>query len=203
MNAELVTKVLETGLTPESYLEIMERRTELDPADFEGVEAERVSFAQINLQRSGRLLRSWKPSDKTATLLGRLTTSQLWLVLTEPWCGDSAQCLPILQILAETNPAITVRYLLRDDNLDIMDRYLTNGKRGIPLLVALDDSGDELYRWGPRPAVVQRVFDAGTDEGLDKQAKLERIHLFYGRDRGHALEEEFHDLVAAFLDGTP
>lgn len=203
MNAEFVATIRDAGLTPAAYQEVLEQRAALDPADFEGLEAERVSFARLNLHRTERIRRTWRPSPGLAAAAARLEDSQLWLSLTEPWCGDSAQCLPCLEILAETNPNITMRMLLRDENPEVMDRYLTNGKRGIPLLVALDDSGDELYRWGPRPAVVQGVFDAGTDEGLDKQAKLERIHLFYGRDRGHALEEEFHDLVAAFLDGTP
>lgn len=203
MNAEFVTTIRQTGLTPEAYLEIMENRAGLDPADFEEEEALRVSFAQLNLHRAGRIRRTWKPTEETLALVARIDTPQLWLVLTEPWCGDSAQNLPCLEILAEANPRITIRFLLRDDNLDVMDRYLTGGKRSIPILVTLDEQGKELFRWGPRPAAVQEVFEAATDEGLEKQAKLEKIHLVYGRDRGRALEAEMQALLAAHLEGAP
>lgn len=203
MNADVISVLRESGLTPKAYQEILEQRAGLDPADFYGLEAERVSFAPINLQRTGRIRRTWKPSPELAGLVRRIETPQTWLILTEPWCGDSAQCLPCLDILAEFNPLITVRFLLRDDNPDVMDLFLTNGKRSIPILVALDEAGAEQFRWGPRPAGAQAVFDAATAEGLDKPAKLEKLHLFYGRDRGRALDAEMTSLLAAYLDGTP
>jgi len=201
LKAEFAVAVLETGLTPEAYRIVMEKSAGLDPTDFEGLEAERVAFAELNLKRTERLQRHWRPSEALASLMGRLDHPQLWMVLTEPWCGDSAHCLPCLEILAESSPLVTIRFLTRDDHLDIMDRYLTDGKRSIPILVALDPQGDELFRWGPRPAEAQAVFDQAAAEGLDKPAKLERLHLFYGRNRGRALDEEMIAVITNFLDG--
>jgi hypothetical protein len=125
------------------------------------------------------------------------------MVLTEPWCGDSAQCVPCLEKLAGSHPSIEIRFLLRDDNLEIMDRYLTDGKRGIPKLVAFDAQGTELYRWGPRPAEAQVVMDAALAEGLDKPARLEKLHLFYGRNRGRALDAEMVAVLGRYLDERP
>ena len=201
MNAEFVGHITDSGLTPSAYMEVMEQRAALDPADLEGLEAERSEFAKLNLHRVGRIRRHWRPSGKLAALLARINRPQLWMALTEPWCGDSAQCMPCLEILAESNPHLTIRYMLRDDNPEIMDRYLTNGKRSIPLLVAFDAEDRELFRWGPRPAAAQAVFDAATAEGLEKPAKLEKLHLFYGRNRGRALDGELVAVLDRHLGG--
>ena len=201
MDADFVEQVIASGLTPEAYQKVMVQHAAVDPSTLEGMEAEHAEFAKLNLHRVGRIQRTWLPSAELATLSDRIDQPQAWMVLTEPWCGDSAQCVPCLGILAGNHPEITIRYLLRDDNLEIMDRYLTDGKRGIPLLVAFDAKGGELFRWGPRPAEAQAVFDAAAAEGLEKPAKLEKLHLFYGRNRGRALDAELVDVLGRYLDG--
>ena len=202
MNAEFVHQVTESGLTRSAYLKVAEQRAAIDPAGLEGTEAERAEFAKLNLHRVGRIRRTWRPSEELASLVARIDHPQLWMTLTEPWCGDSAQCVPCLEILAESNSNLTIRFLLRDDNLEIMDKYLTGGKRGIPLLVAFDTEGSEMFRWGPRPAEAQDIFDAATSEGLEKPAKLEKLHLFYGRNRGRALDGELVSVLNRYLDGV-
>ncbi len=201
MKADFVEQVLASGLTSDAYQKVMEQQAAVDPSTLEGMEAERAEFAKLNLHRVGRIQRTWRPSAELASLVSRIDRPQVWMVLTEPWCGDSAQCLPCLEILAESHPEITIRYLLRDDNLEIMDRYLTNGKRGIPLLAAFDAEGVELFRWGSRPAEAQAIFDTATAEGLEKPAKLEKLHLFYGRNRGRALDAELVAMFSRYLDG--
>lgn len=203
MNAEFVEKIITSGLTPEAYGKVMEQQAAVDPATLEGLEAERAEFTKLNLHRVGRIHRNWKPSAELASLLARIDRPQLWMVLTEPWCGDSAQSVPCLEILAESAPDITIRHLLRDDNPEIMDRYLTDGKRGIPLLAAFGPEGNELYRWGPRPAEAQTIMDNALAEGLEKPARLEKLHLFYGRNRGRALDGEWVTLLSRYLGGAP
>jgi hypothetical protein len=202
LNAEFVEHVTNSGLTSSVYMDVMEQGAALDPAGLENLEAERAVFTKLNLHRVGRILRFWRPSEKLAALVARIDRPQLWMALTEPWCGDSAQCLPCLEVLAESNPHLAIRYMLRDDNPEIMDRYLTDGKRSIPLLVAFDAEGRELFRWGPRPAEAQAVFEAATAEGLEKPAKQEKLHLFYGRNRNRALDAELVALFGHHLDGV-
>jgi len=83
-----------------------------------------------------------------------------------------------------------------------MDQYLTNGSRSIPRLVALDAGGQELFHWGPRPAAALEVFQAAKSEGLEKADILEKLHLFYGRNRGMALDAEIVSLLTTHLDGA-
>ena len=202
MNTEFVGDILNGGLTPKAYQEVLEQRATIDPAGLDGLEAERAEFAQLNLHRVRRIRRTWRPSEKLAGLVARIGGPQVWMALTEPWCGDSAQCLPCLEILAQENANIDLRFLLRDDNLEIMDQYLTDGKRGIPLLVSFDREGRELFRWGPRPAEAQKMMDAAIAADLDKPARLEKLHLFYGRNRGVALDQEWVALLGRFLGGS-
>ncbi len=199
MNAEIIQHVTESGLDPAAYYEVMEQRAAIDPSGLEDMEAD---FAKLNLHRVGRIRRTWRPSADLAFLIARIDSPQFWMALTEPWCGDSAQCLPCLEILASSNPHLTIGYVLRDDNLGIMDKFLTDGKRGIPLLVAFGTAGDELFRWGPRPAEAQKLFDAATAEGLEKPAILEKLHHFYGRNRGRALDGEMVAVLGRYLGGV-
>ena len=186
---------IHNGLDHEQYLEAMAEQA-ASPADALDEEAaQKLAFTRLNLHRSRRIDRTYKMAPELAELVGRINRPQLWMVLTEPWCGDSAQCLPHIAVMARANPNITLRMILRDENLDIMDEFLTDGKRSIPQLVAFDEDGEVCLQWGPRPAAAQKVFDQAKAEGLAKPDLLEKLHLFYGRDRGQALEREFIALL--------
>ena len=185
------------GLTYEDYLLVMDQQANAPVSGLSAEEAEKVEYTRLNLHRSLRIGRTSFLSTEHMELLDGVSRDQLWMVLTEPWCGDSAQCLPFIAVLAAHNPRIKLRILPRDENLDIMDQYLTEGKRSIPLLVAFADDGAELFRWGPRPVEAQAIFTAAKTEGLDKSAVLERMHLWYGRNRGQALLVELAGLLAA------
>lgn len=179
------------GLDHERYLELMEQQAAAPTDGLDQEAAQKVEYTRLNLHRSRRIERTWTPPAELADLMARITRPQLWMVLTEPWCGDSAQCLPHLAVLAGLNPLVTLRLILRDQNLDIMDHFLTGGSRSIPRLVAFTEQGEVLFQWGPRPRAAQAVFDQARAEGLAKPDLLERLHLFYGRDRGRALAAEF------------
>ena len=189
----------QAGLTLDAYMELMAAQAAAPPPADDAEAAERLEYTELNLHRSQRLARTWRPSDELATLAARLGP-QLWMVITEPWCGDSAQCFPCLAVVAEAVPQVELRVLLRDENLDIMDQFLTDGKRSIPMLVAFGPDGAELFRWGSRPAAAQAVVDQAKAEGLEKPAMLERLHLWYGRDRGREVDAEFVAVLRRHLD---
>jgi hypothetical protein len=137
--------------------------------------------------------------DKTLYLDSALAASaakatpQVWWVFSEAWCGDGAQNIPVLQKIAEASDGkIELRLLLRDENQDLMSRYLTNGSRAIPKLVSIADTGEELFTWGPRPLPAQqlmaewrRVPNNRSFEDIEKE-----LHLWYARDKGISLQKE-------------
>ncbi len=95
------------------------------------------------------------PGD--AEFLAAIPTPLKVLVLAEDWCGDVVQSLPPIVRMFEKAPSVTYRIFRRDENLDIMDRYLTAGSRAIPYLVFMDEGLNELARWGPRPDACQAI----------------------------------------------
>jgi len=191
------------GLTYAAYLQLMAQRADQMTDGLPDEETERIEFTRLNLHRSQRIARTYRVSTVLSELLDRIDQPQLWLALTEPWCGDSAQCLAYIAVMAQQNPAIDLRLLLRDDNLDIMDKHLTDGKRSIPVLVAQDAEERKLYQWGPRTVGAQAVFDEGKAAGLQKPQIMEKLHLWYGRDRGRAVEAEFVAVLRQYLRVEP
>jgi hypothetical protein len=111
------------------------------------------------------------------------------LVLSEDWCGDAVNTLPILAKLAENSPNLDMRVLRRDANPDLMNAHLTGASRSIPVVIALDDSFEERGWWGPRPTVLQR-WVSGQGQLIEKTARYREARTWYARDRGHTTLEE-------------
>ncbi|MBY0122212.1 thioredoxin family protein [Bacillus sp. S/N-304-OC-R1] len=79
------------------------------------------------------------------------------IVLSEDWCGDALLNNPILLKIAE-EINMEVRFILRDQNLELMDQYLTNGtSRAIPIFIFINQAGEELAVWGPRAQQIQEM----------------------------------------------
>lgn len=133
----------EKGMSPDMYIESMEKHKE-------------------NLLY---IYDTFSLPEDTA-FFTRLQKEQLRaIVLTEDWCGDAMLNIPILLHIAEAGD-IDVRMLLRDQNLELMDNYLTNGKsRSIPIIIFLDQEGNEVAKWGPRAEKIQAFVN-------ESQAKL-------------------------------
>jgi hypothetical protein len=165
------------------------------PPDADETTRRHHAAGPLNLQRVRRIGRTYTPSAAMQQALQTAHGTTFWLVLSEPWCGDSAQCLPLIAAIAALDPRVALRIALRDENPALRDAYLTKGTRGIPKLVGFANGGEEVFRWGPRPAEGQRLFDEGKREGLERDKNLERLHLWYGRNRGEALEAELIALL--------
>jgi len=154
-------------------------------------------YRKLNFQRSSRLEKTFKPTGETQQVFSKITKQQKWVVITESWCGDSAQNLPIIAKLAEINKQIKLKIVLRDSDLRFMDSYLTNGGRSIPKLIVFDENDEELFQWGPRPVEAQKLFSKLKKEGLDKSEINKKLHLWYGRNRGKEVEKEIVGLIKA------
>ena len=117
----------------------------------------------------------------------RVTLSQ-WealrlLILAEDWCGDASNTVPVLARWVEMTPGLELRILRRDEYPAVMDRYLTNGSRSIPIVIALDPDFQELGHWGPRPTELQAWVMANKDR-LPAEEKYKQVRRWYARDHG-------------------
>jgi len=126
------------------------------------------------------------------------------LVITEPWCGDSTAILPVLiKIFENSNPEI--RVALRDKNPELIDQFLTNGGRAIPIILVLDEAGNLILKFGPRPQKSQAIFEEYrqdiADGVIERKEVSRKIRTFYSKDRGKAISEEFITRLNESLSG--
>ncbi len=123
------------------------------------------------------------------------------LVITEPWCGDSLALLPIIRKMAEINGQWEIKILLRDKNIVLMDKFLSNGARAIPIFLFLNMSGELLFRWGPRPKETINIYEKYRElikEGkIEKQDVIKKIRTYYAKDKGITT---VHELLRVFKD---
>ncbi|GAA3570516.1 thioredoxin family protein [Snuella lapsa] len=114
---------------------------------------ERIDFTKLNDQRMKRWDKTIKVSESTREKIARFNHRVIWLVIAESWCGDGAHMLPALDKIATLSSYINLRVVLRDDNPELMDAFLTGGARAIPKLIMIDsETGEALKTYGPRPS---------------------------------------------------
>ena len=156
-----------------------------------------TNYSLLNDRRMKRLDKTIKISEETIQEYQNIKEPQTWLVITEGWCGDAAQNLPVLDKIAAVTDKIDLKIVLRDENLALMDLFLTNGGRSIPKLIALDKDNNVLNTWGPRPTVATKlVADYKETHGsLDAQFKQD-LQVWYNKDKGQSVQEDFVNLAA-------
>ena len=150
-----------------------------------------MEYTKLNAVRMNRLDKTTELIPEFQDTIAQINKPQTWLVLTEGWCGDAAQIIPVLHQAALLNENIVLSFLFRDDNLELMDMYLTNGKsRSLPKLIVLDENNNELFNWGPRPVILQELFYHLKAMALTDDAIKEEIHKWYAQDKTVAIQVE-------------
>ena len=153
-------------------------------------------FSMLNVKRMDRLDKKIELSEDTILRLQKLDKKQLWLVLTEGWCGDAAQNLPVIEKMAKQSSHIELRLILRDENLEVMNLFLTNGAQAIPKLISFDEDLNVLFTWGARPSIAtQMVTDYKAKHGkLDPEFK-KNLQVWYNKDKGQNVQSDVVTLI--------
>lgn len=160
-----------------------------------------TNYTRLNVQRMERLDKKTELLPELQAALDKLQQNYAWVVLTEGWCGDAAQIVPVLEKLAQASRGhLTSYYLLRDEHPDLMDRYLTNGGRSIPKLIILHaDTLTEVAQWGPRPSPAQDLFLEMKAQGIGFEEFAEKLHGWYAKDRTQHTQQELLALVQGLV----
>lgn len=151
-----------------------------------------TNYSLLNNKRMKRLDKTIKLSEETLQEFQKISEPKTWLVLTEGWCGDAAQSLPVLNKIAKSTDKIDLKIILRDENLPLMDLFLTNGGRSIPKLIALDKDNNVIDSWGPRPTIASKMVADYKEKNsaLDPQFKQD-LQLWYNKDKGENVQADF------------
>ncbi len=156
-----------------------------------------VNYTQLNNRRMKRWDKTLKFDEETTNLVSNFDKKVTWLVLTESWCGDASPSMPVMHKMAELNPNITLKVVLRDEHPDLMNRFLTNGAMSIPKLIAIDDKNQEVVRtWGPRSqAATALVTDYKNTHGTLTAEFKEDLQVWYNKDKGKSVLKDLTRLL--------
>jgi len=149
-------------------------------------------YSTLNEVRMNRLDKTIHVPQEIKDRLDKLKTKHTLLVISEGWCGDAAQILPVIEKLANATNKLELRIVLRDQNPQLMDAYLTNGARSIPKLILVEpDTLTTRGSWGPRPHdAAKLILDTKEKFGhIPDEAKAD-LQKWYLQDKGISTMEE-------------
>lgn len=193
-NREISSEIIEKGYSYDEYRDMIDQLLSEGKTTGENHSDSMLHFTKMNVHRMKRHDKRTDLNDELIEKLEGVNDEWIWLVLTEAWCGDAAQSLPIINKMAEANDNITLRLILRDENLELMDQFLHNGRsRSIPKLICINaETFDVVGDWGPRPQKAQELYDSlRNDTDLKYQEVAERLHKWYANDKGQEIQKEF------------
>lgn len=189
---------IENAYTYDEYRNLIDNLLKQEKTTGENHSESMLHYTKMNVHRMRRLDKQIDLKDEVVQKLENLDRSLTWLILTEGWCGDAAQTIPTIQKMADQTKKIQTRYILRDEHLEIMDQFLTNGRaRSIPKLICLDSKTLEILgEWGPRSHEAQGLFEQmkNSDE-YSSQERAEKLHKWYADDKTESVQDEFITLI--------
>ncbi|AOZ93491.1 thioredoxin family protein [Paenibacillus crassostreae] len=149
MKTNLADK-LRTGISPQQFMDGMQKNKETFQSYYDkfvwDVPSDREFFGSLNHRDDLRVL-----------------------ILAADWCGDVVRNIPVVFHALET-AGIPTEVLILEENLDVMDQFLTMGGRSVPVVIFTDTGGHVLGHWGPRPKHVQKYMIAFKQENPDREA---------------------------------
>lgn len=157
-----------------------------------------LNYSKLNDKRMDRLDKKLKISEETEASISHLKNDFTFLVIAEGWCGDAAQIIPVLNKITEASSKIKLKIVLRDDNEELMNEFLTNGSKSIPKIIIVDNQNNVINSWGPRPSIATRmVLDYKEQNGsLDADFK-KNLQVWYNKDKGINTQEDLIEILKA------
>lgn len=200
----IIEKALLSSFTYTEYKELVSELINNGKSTGNTQSDDLLHYSELNETRIKRLDKTIVLDETTATSLKTLNKNFIWLVISEGWCGDAAQLLPIINKMAEATQNIDLKIVLRDENEDLMNLFLTNGSKSIPKLIILDAVTNEVITsWGPRPEPARKLIaDYKEVNGVvDELAKI-ALQKWYLQDKGLTTQNELLTLLKEYSEKT-
>ena len=192
----IITNGLRKGISYEDYRKMVTDLLAQGKSTGPNQSASLLNYSMLNNQRMHRLDKTVRLSKETMASIKNVKKPMTWLVLTEGWCGDAAQTLPVIHKIASQSDQIDLKIVLRDENEALMNEFLTNGSKSIPKLIVLDENHEVVNSWGPRPTEpTQMVAKYKRKHGqLDAEFK-KQLQIWYNKDKGKNTQEDLIKLL--------
>jgi len=202
MKSIITQKVLDNAFTYEEYKELVLKLISNNICTGYNKFELNIYFTKLNAERTKRIEKTTVLDDNVIAEVEKISHSLVFFVIAESWCGDVAQNLPVIHKIAELNSNIQLKIILRDENESIMNEFLTNGARSIPVCILLDgETFEVLGKWGPRPGTamsLMREYKNNPDISHDEANK--NIQLWYAKDHTKNIQNEFLVMISNIND---
>ncbi len=154
-------------------------------------------YTLLNNSRMKRLDKTIKIDDSIVEKFKNFKGNLTWIVLTESWCGDAAHSMPVMNKVADMAENIDFKVLHRDENIDLMNGFLTNGSMSIPKLILFDNITQEVINdWGPSPSTVQQMTkDFKAEHKILTPEFKKEIQVWYNQNKGKCIAGDMANLI--------
>lgn len=179
------------------YRELVKQLVALESTTGDSKTEDLVNYTMLNDRRMKRWDKTIEVSPEHQAIISAVTKPFTWVLITESWCGDAAHIVPVINKVAELNPYIDLRIVLRDEHPELMDAFLTKGGRAIPKLIMIDSETNEVIStFGPRPSQAsQMVIDYKTEHGTLTPEFKEDLQRWYNKNKGQNVIEDLVNLL--------
>ncbi len=194
----ITQNVIDEAYSYSTFNSIVEKLFEREEVTDQNNTESNLNYTKLNLQRTSRWDKRGKILPEVEAIVQGIERPQNWLVITEGWCGDSAQILPFINKMAELNPLVELKVILRNEYPEIMDAFLTDGiSRSIPKVIVLDtETLEVLGDWGPRPEETQKTYLAEkVNPEIGGKEAAKNLHIWYAKDKGITSQLEFAEIL--------
>tara|TARA_B100000809_G_C15005792_1_gene483153 strand:- start:71 stop:691 length:621 start_codon:yes stop_codon:yes gene_type:complete len=183
---DIVAESLEKAISYQEYRDLVKQLVVSESTTGNEKTEDLANYTMLNDRRMKRWDKTLKISEEIEEKVSSFKGNITWLVITESWCGDAAHVVPALYKIANLSPNIDLKLVFRDENLELMDQFLTNGGRAIAKLIMIDNiTGNVLNTYGPRPTEATKlVNDYKEIHGKLTPEFKEDLQGWYNKDKG-------------------
>jgi thiol-disulfide isomerase/thioredoxin len=151
-----------------------------------------LNYSLSNHTRMKRLDKTIELSKEMLAIAKEVSESQTWVVITESWCVDAAQTMPVIYKIASENDKINFTVVLRSENEELMNKFLTNGTKSIPIIIAVNSENKVINSWGPRPSkALEMAKNHKKKYGTLDAVFKEDLGSWYAEDKGKNIQRDF------------
>ena len=187
--------VIESGMNYQRYRGLIHHLLQENKTTGDNHSEDFIHYTQLNEQRMNRNEKQIVVNDELINTLSNLDHKETWVVFSEAWCGDCAQIIPVIAKIAEASKGkIELRIIVKSEQKEEMQNYLTNGAEAVPKLVRFEsESLKEIGTWGARPEKAQAIAEhwKKNKDTITKEEFSKELHLWYAKDKGVEIQKEF------------
>ena len=197
MNNHIIEDSLIKGISYTAYRNLVERLVSENTTTGATKTEALIAYTKLNDRRMKRWDKTLKIPLSFEEKITSVDSKVTWLVITESWCGDAAHLMPVMNKISEMNENISFKVVLRDENDELMNQFLTNGSKSIPKLIMIDDAtNDVVSTYGPRPnEATKLVNDFKNEHGLLTPEFKQDLQVWYNKDKGQSTLEDLTELL--------